>query len=49
MKHATVQRDVRSALAVAYGLARHEHVLERDDVARALGELESELARARPA
>ncbi|WP_437479874.1 hypothetical protein WME75_34455 [Sorangium sp. So ce1014] len=40
-----VQRDVRSALAIAYELSRHEHVLNREHVSQALGELKDELAR----
>jgi hypothetical protein len=45
MKQTEVQRDVRSAIAIAYELLRHEKIQERVWVADALGELESELAR----
>lgn len=37
------QRDVRSAISIAYELARHEHVQQHEPVARALRELEAEL------
>jgi hypothetical protein len=45
MSQAELQRDVRSAISIAYELLRHEHILERERIARALGDLESELAR----
>ncbi|XXX74427.1 hypothetical protein WMF30_42950 [Sorangium sp. So ce134] len=40
-----VQRDVRSAMAIAYELSRHEHVQNREHVSQALGDLKDELAR----
>ncbi|AUX46343.1 uncharacterized protein SOCE26_078490 [Sorangium cellulosum] len=40
-----VQRDVRSAIAIAYELARHEHVQHKEHVAQALNELKDELGR----
>ncbi|UQA60626.1 hypothetical protein [Polyangium aurulentum] len=40
-----VQRDVRSAIAIAYELSRHEHIQHNENVAQALRELEAELAR----
>jgi len=45
MEATELQRDVRSALVIAYELLRHEHVHHREWVADALGELESELKR----
>ena len=40
-----LQRDFRSAAAIAYGLRRHEQVQQRVWIADALGELEQELLR----
>lgn len=37
------QRDIRSASSIVYELARHEHIYQREHVARALCELEAEL------
>lgn len=45
MERTEVQRDVRSAIAIAYELSRHEHVQHREHVSLALGELKDELAR----
>jgi hypothetical protein len=45
MSQAELQRDVRSAISITYELLRHEHILQREPIARALGDLESELAR----
>lgn len=45
MDQSELQQDVRSAISMAYKLSRHEHVLCREPVAQALGELETELIR----
>jgi hypothetical protein len=45
MDRMEVQQDLRSAIAIAYELSRHEHVLHNERVAEALRELEAELAR----
>lgn len=45
MDRMEVQRDIRSAIAIAYELSRHEHVQHKENVAQALRELEAELAR----
>ncbi|APR78410.1 Hypothetical protein A7982_03757 [Minicystis rosea] len=45
MTQPELQRDVRSAISITYELLRHEHVLEREWIARTLGDLEDELAR----
>jgi hypothetical protein len=45
MNQEHIQRDIRSAIGMAYELLRHEHVLNRDYIADALGNLESELFR----
>src|SRR5262245_31337979 len=45
MERIELQRDVRSAISMAYELSRHEHVQRKEPVAKALGELEKELIR----
>ncbi|MFT3770847.1 MAG: hypothetical protein QM820_35945 [Minicystis sp.] len=45
MSQADLQRDVRSAISITYELLRHERILEREWIARTLGDLEDELAR----
>ncbi len=45
MTQRALQRDVRSAISITYELLRHERILARERIARALGDLESELAR----
>lgn len=47
MDRTEVQPDVRSAIAIAYELSRHEHVQNKEHVAQALGELKDELLRIR--
>jgi hypothetical protein len=45
VRHEHIQRDLRSAIAIAYELRRHEHILRREGIAAPLAELESELLR----
>lgn len=45
MEQAEIQRDVRSAISITYELLRHLHVQNKEHVAQALGELETELLR----